>query len=67
VNRLKIILSEQVERAEDLVVLDVERPRGLEVALERNNARGLYDELLGRPYLAELLVVLRSREPGRPP
>ena len=64
---LKIVLSEQVEGAEELVILDVERPCGLEVTLEGNESWGLYVELLGCPHLAELLVVVRSRDSGSPP
>lgn len=55
-----IILGEQMERAEELVVLEIERAGGLEVPLEGGDVRGLDDELLGRPYLAELLVVVRG-------
>ena len=62
-----IILSEQVERAEHLVVLDVERPRSLEVTLEGEHRGRLDVELLGRAHLAELLLVLLGRDPGRPP
>jgi hypothetical protein len=56
-----------VERAEQFVVLQVERPRSLEVALEGGYVRRLYDELLGCSHRTELLVVLGCREPGRPP
>jgi hypothetical protein len=62
-----IILSEQVERAEHLVVLYVERACGLEVALECEHRRGLDVELLRGAHLAELLVVLLGRDPRRPP
>jgi hypothetical protein len=51
-----IILSEQVERAEHLVVLDVERAGGLEVTLEGNGRRRLDVELLGGADLAKLLL-----------
>lgn len=61
-----IILGEQVERAEHFVVLDVKRPRGLEVALEGDEIWGLDVELFGRANLAELLM-LGSRDPGCPP
>lgn len=64
---LQIILSEQVERAEHFVVFNVERPCGLEVALECNHGGRLDVELLGSAHLAELLVVLLGRDPGRPP
>lgn len=64
---LEIILSEQVERAEHLVVLDVKGPRGLKIALEGNHGRRLDVELLGSADLAELFVILLSRDPGRPP
>jgi hypothetical protein len=67
VDGLKIILGEQVERAEHLVILDVERPRGLEVTLECKHRGRLDVELLGRAHLADLSVVLLSRDPGRPP
>jgi hypothetical protein len=62
-----IILSEQMERAEHLVVLDVERTRGLEVALECKHRRRLDVELLRGAHLAELLVVLLGRDARRPP
>lgn len=66
-NLAYIILCEQMERAKHLVVLEVEGTRGLEVPLEGGDARGLYDELLRRSHLSELLVVLRRREPRGPP
>lgn len=59
-DRLKIILSEEVERAEHLVVLDVKGPGGLKVALEGNQVWRLDVELLWGADLAELLVVLLS-------
>jgi hypothetical protein len=62
-----IVLSEQVEGAEHLVILNVERPRGLEVALECKHRGWLDVELLGRAHLADLPVILLSRDPGRPP
>lgn len=62
-----IILGEQVEGAKHLVVFNVKRPGGLKVALKGNQVRGLDVELLGGAHLAELLVVLLSRDPGRPP
>ena len=62
-----IILGEQVERAEHFVVLNVKRPGGLEVALVCDEGGGLDVELLGGADLAELLVVLLGRDPGRPP
>ena len=62
-----IILREQVERAEHLVVFNVEGPRSLKVALESDQGRRLDVELLGSADLAELLVVLLSRDSGRPP
>lgn len=64
---LQIILREQMERAEHLVVLDVERPRGLEVALEGNHVGRLDVELLRGAHLAELLMALLGRDPRRPP
>jgi hypothetical protein len=65
--RTYIVLGEQVERAKHLIVLNVKRPCSLEVALECEHGRGLDVELLGGAYLAELLVVLLGRDPGRPP
>lgn len=62
-----IVLSEQVKGAEKLVVLQIKRPGGLEVAAEGDQVGRLDDELLGCPCLAELLVVLRRREPWPPP
>ena len=62
-----IILGEQVERAEHLVVLDVERAGGLEVALEGNGRRWLHVELLGGADLAELLLLMLGRDPWRAP
>lgn len=62
-----IILSEQVERAEHLVVLNVEGAGGLEVALEGNGRWRLDIELLGCANLAELLLLVLSRDPGRTP
>jgi hypothetical protein len=56
-----------VEGAKQLVVLQIERPRSLKVALEGGNVRRLYDELLGCSHLTELLLALGCREPGRPP
>jgi hypothetical protein len=62
-----IILSEQVERAEHLVVLNVERAGGLEVALEGNGRGGFHVELLGGADLAELLLLMLGRDPWRAP
>lgn len=62
-----IILGEQVEGAEELVVFEVEGAGGLEVTAEGDEGRRLNNELLWGPYLAVLLVVLRSRDPRRPP
>ena len=62
-----IILGEQVEWAEHLVVLDVKRPCSLKVALECDHVGRLDVEFFGRAHLAELLVVLLRRDPGRPP
>jgi len=67
VDGLQIILSEQVERAEHLVVLDVERAGGLEVALEGNGRRWLHVEFLGGADLAELLLLMLGRDPWRAP
>lgn len=64
---LQIILGEQMERAEELVVFKIERPRGLEVALEGGHGRSLDDELFRCSHLAELLLVLRCRKPRSPP
>jgi hypothetical protein len=61
-----IILSEQMERAEHLVVLNVKRAGGLEVALVCDEGRGLDIEFLGGADLAELLVVLLGRDSGGP-
>lgn len=62
-----IILSEQVEWAEHLVVLNVERAGGLEIALEGNGRRRLDVELLGCANLTELLLLMLRRDPGRTP
>lgn len=62
-----IILSEQVERAEHLVVLNVERPGSLKVSLKCNGGWGLDIELLGRADLAELLLLVLGRDPGCAP
>ena len=62
-----IILGEEVEGAEHLVVLEIEGAGSLEIALEGGDGDGLYDELLGGARLTELLVVVRGRDPGRPP
>lgn len=59
VDGLQIVVGKQVERAEDLVVLEVEGASGLEVAAEGDHAGGL-DVLLGGPDVAELLVVVGS-------
>lgn len=67
VDRLKIVLGQQMERAKHLVVLQIERPCGLEVSLKGSDVRRLYDKLFWRANLAELLVLMRSRDPGRPP
>jgi hypothetical protein len=53
-----------VERTEDLVVLEIERPCGLEVSLEGSDVRRLDNKLLGSAQVAELLVTLGAREPG---
>lgn len=62
-----IILGQQVERAEHLVVLNVERAGSLEVTLEGNGRRGLDIELLRGADLAELLLLVLGRDPGCPP
>jgi len=67
VDGLEIIFGEQVERAEHLVVFNVKGAGGLEVTLEGKRCRGLDVEFLGGADLAELLVVLLGRDPGRPP
>jgi len=67
VDRLKIILSEQMERTEQLVVFQIKRLGRLEITLEGDNIRWLDNELLGGADLTELLVVLRSRDSGSPP
>lgn len=56
-----------MEGAEELVVLEIERPRSLEVALEGGDVGRFYDELLGRSHGTKLLVVLGCRDPRRPP
>lgn len=61
-----IVLGEQVEGAEELVVLEIKRPGGLEVATEGEEGGRLYNKLFWGPYLAELLVVLGSRDSGSP-
>lgn len=65
-DRLEIVLGEQMEGAEDLVVLKIERPRGFEIALEGSHGGRLDDELLWCAGLAELLMLGRS-DPGCPP
>lgn len=62
-----IILGEQVEGTEHLVIFNVERARGLEVALEGEHGGGLDGELFRGAHLSDLAVVLLSRHPGRPP
>jgi hypothetical protein len=63
-----IILSEQVEGAEHLIVLNIKGPCSLEVTLECEHRGRLDVELLGRAHLlSDLPVVLLSRHPGRPP
>lgn len=62
-----IILGEQVEGAEHLVVLNVKGPRGLEVALEGEHRGRLDGELFRGADLSDLAVVLRCRDPRRPP
>lgn len=58
-----------MERAEDFVVLEVEGPRQLKVALEDGQGRRLDDKVLWRScgQVAEGLVVLGSRDPRSPP
>jgi len=67
VDGLEIVLCEQMERAEEFVVLEVEGAGGLEVSLEGGDVGRLYDELLGGADLSELLVALGGRDPRRPP
>jgi hypothetical protein len=67
VNGLEIILGEQMERAEHLVVLEVERPCGFEIALEGNRAWGFDDELLGCSHLTVELLLVLSRDPRGSP
>lgn len=67
VDGLEIILSEQVEGAEDLVVLQIERPRSLKVPLEGGDVGGLYDELFRCSHWTELFVTLGCRGPRRSP
>lgn len=67
-NGLEIILSEQMKRAEHLVVFEVEGSCSFEIALEGNRARGFYDKLLWCSDLTvELLLVLGSRDPRGSP
>jgi hypothetical protein len=66
-DRLKIVLGQQMKRAKHLVVLQIERPRSLEISLEGSDVRRLYDKLFWGAHLAELLVLMRCRDPGRPP
>lgn len=66
-DRLKIILREQVEGAEHFIIFNVKRSCGLEVSLERNHRWWLDVELLWGAHLTELLMTLLSRHPGRPP
>ena len=61
-----IILGEQVERAEHLVVLEIEGASGLEVTTEGEHGGRLDVEFLGGADLAELLVVLLGRDAGGP-
>lgn len=62
-----IILGEQVEGTEHLVVFNVKGAGSLKVALEGKRGWGLDVELLGGADLAELLLVLLGRDPGRTP
>lgn len=61
-----IVLGEQMERAEDLVVFEIERPRSLKVPLEGSDIWGFYDKLLWGSQLAELLL-MRRRDSGCSP
>lgn len=65
--RLKIIGSEQVERAKELVVLDVKRLRGQVIATvgDQMGVRGLLDD--GCPRLTELPVLSSRRRPRSSP
>lgn len=65
-DRLQIILGKQVKGAEHLIVLNVKRPCGLEVALVCDEGGWLDVEFLGGADLAELLVVLLGRDAGGP-
>jgi hypothetical protein len=62
-----IILSEQVERAEHLVIFNIKRPCGLEVTLECEHGGRLDVELFRCAHLSDLAVVLLSRDAWRPP
>lgn len=65
--RLKIIGGEQVERAKELIVLNVERFRGQVVTTVSDEVcvRGLLDD--GCPRLTELPVLSGRRRPRRSP
>jgi hypothetical protein len=59
-----IILGEQVERAEHLIVLNIEGPCSLEVTLECEHGGWLDVELFRGAHLADLPLVL-GRDTGR--
>ena len=62
-----IILGEQMEWAKELVVLEIERAGGLEIAAKGEEGRRLDNKLLWGADLAILLVVLRGRDARSPP
>lgn len=65
-DRLKIIGSEEVERAEELVVLNIERlGRQIVTAIRDHGVRGLLDD--GCPRLTELSVLGSRRRPRSSP
>lgn len=61
-----VVIGQKVERTEDLIILEVERPGGLKVPPEGGHSGSLYN-LLGAPRGAELLVVVAGRKSGSPP
>ena len=61
-----VVVSKKVEGAKEFVILEVKGAGGLEVAAEGRDAWGL-DGLFGRTSGSELLMVVRSGRPRRPP
>jgi hypothetical protein len=66
-----IVFGQQVERAEHLVVLELEGASGLELSAEVLLNGGLDGSLLlelhGSHLLLVLMVLVAARRPGRPP